>query len=537
MSVKKLILPAVAVTALVGGVAGYFYFNGAPGDTATPLGIAKVIPEKAYLAAFISTDEKNWAKLRQFGTPEAQQAYEKSLKEFRQKMLSESNVDVDKDVKPWMGNMMVAMMPSPNAKEPEMLVAIAIKDKVSALSFANKLKSDAKATTTETDYKGVKIAEIVDAKSKNPSYAAVLKDSYLVVGSDKKAIEQSIDTLQGSPSFATKQEAAPLLSQNDGEAVVARLYLPDYAGMVKAISASSSMPMNASTLEQLKSVKSMVSTVSIDDVGLRLKGAMKFDPKTAIELKPSSSKVAAQFPIDTFALVSGANLSSYWSQNVAQAKNIPESKKFIDMMRGGTQTAGLDLDTDIFSWMDGEFAIGMMPISQGPLAQMGVGGAMVFTTSDRKTAEATLSKLDAIGTSQSLTIAQREVNGKKVTEWQTPQGGLLGHGWLDDHTLFIALGDQLVTSLSSQPNPSLEASDNFKAVTASLPKQNFGYFYVDVEKTMALVNKATGGSQKLAMNPETTAIMNSIKGVGGTTIQTDKTTRQIEAVLALKPAK
>ncbi len=537
MSVKKLILPAVAVT-VAGGVAGYLYFNGASGDSATPLGIAKVIPDQAYAAAFISTDEKNWAKLKQFGTPEAQQAVDKSLKEFQQKMLTETSLDADKDLKPWVGNLMVAMMPSASIKEPEVVMAIAIKDKVSALSFANKFKSGAKVKNTETDYKGVKISELVGEKSKKPIYTTVLKDSYLVLSTSKKAIEQSVDTLQGSSSFATKPEAASLLSQTkDGEATVARFYLPDYAGMVQTMSSSSSTPMSASTLEQLKRVKSMVATVSIDEVGLRLKGAVKVDPQTAIEFKPSPGKVVAQFPTDTFALVSGANLSSYWSQVTTQAKDSPEAKQVIDAMRGGSQIIGLDLDKDIFGWMNGEFAIGMMPVSQGVLAQLGFGGAMVFNTNDRKTAEATLSKLDTIGKSQSLTIAQRDVNGKKVTEWQTPQGALLGHGWLDDNTVFIAMGDQLVTTMSSQPNPSLEASDSFKAVTASLPKQNIGYFYMNMEKTMALVNKVTSVSQKSATKPETTAILNSIKGVGGTTTQTDKTMSQFEAVLALKPAK
>ena len=538
MSVKKLILPAVAATALAGGVAGYLYFNGATGDSATPLGIAKVIPNQAYMAAFIATDEKNWAKLKQFGTPEAHQAVDKSLQEFQQKMLTETSVDADKDLKPWVGNLMVAVMPSANLKEPDVVMAIAIKDKASALSFANKFKSGAKVKNTETDYKGIKINQLVGEKSKKPIYTAVLKESYLMLSSNKTAIEQSIDTLQGSPSFATKLEATPQSSQTDnGDAPVARFYLPDYAGMVQAMSSKSRTPMDTSTLEQLKRVKSVVGTVSIDDVGLRLKGAVMVDPKTAIDYKTSPGKVVAQFPTDTFALVSGANLDSYWSQMAAQAKDSPQEKQVVDTMRGGSQMIGLDLDKEIFSWMNGEFAIGMMPLSQGILGQLGFGGAMVFSTSDRKTADATLSKLDTIAKSQSLAIVERNVNGKKVTEWKTPQGALLGHGWLDNNTVFIATGDQLVTTLSSQTNPSLETSDSFKAVTASLPKQNIGYFYVDVEKTMTLINRVTSVSQKSAMNPEATAILNSIKGFGGTTTPTDKATSQFEAVLALNPAK
>ncbi len=537
MSVKKLILPAVAVTALAGGVAGYFYLNGAPGDTATPLGIAKVIPDKAYMAAFVSTDEKNWDKLKQFGTPEAQQAVNKSFQDFQQKMLTESNVDVDKDLKPWMGNLMVAVMPGSDPKKPEVLMAIAIKDKVSALSFANKLKSNAKVKSTETEYKGVKISEAIDDKSKKPGYTAVLKDAYLVLSSDKAAIERSIETLQGSPSFASRSDVTPLLAERDGEAVVARFYVPNYADVAQAMSSDPSTRINSSPLESLRRVKSVVSTVSIEGVGLRLKGTVKVDPQTAIAFKPSPGKVVSQFPADTLALVSGADLNAYWSQVTARAKDSPEVKQSVDMMRGGSQLIGLDLDRDIFGWMNGEFAIGMAPLSQGLLSQFGVGGVMVFNTSDRKTAEATISKLDTLAKSQSLTIAQREINGKKVTEWQTPKGALLGHGWLDDNTLFIAMGDQLVSAVSSHANASLETSDRFKAVTASLPKQNIGYFYMDVEKTMALVNKATPVSQKSATKPETTAILNSILGVGGTTIQTDQVTSQFEAVLALKPAK
>jgi len=54
---------------------------------------------------------------------------------------------------------------------------------------------------------------------------------------------------------------------------------------------------------------------------------------------------------------------------------------------------------------------------------------------------------------------------------------------------------------------------------------------------MTLINRVTPVSQKSAMKPETTAILNSIKGFGGTTTPTDKATSQFEAVLALKPAK
>ena len=537
MSVKKLILPALAVTTLAGGVAGYFYLNGAPGDTAMPLGIAKVIPDEAYLAAFISTDEKGWTKLKQSLSSDAQQAYDRSFKEFQQKMLAESKIDVERDLKPWMGNMMVAMLPNSKANQPEVLMAIAIKDKVSALSFANKLKSDPKTKTVETDYKGVKITEAVSESGKSPSYTAVLKDAYLVMASNRNAIEHSIETAQGGASFATKPESAALLSQTKtGESVLARFYLPDYASSVQAMGRSSTK-MSAKTLEQLKQVKSIAGTMSVDDAGLRFKGAVNVDPKLAIAFKPAPGKVVSQFPVDTLALVSGANLNAYWTQITAQAKDNPETKKVVDMMRGATQAIGLDLDNDIFGWMNGEFAIGMVPENQGMMAQLGIGQAMMFTTSDRKTAEATLGKLDSLVKAQSLQVGQRDVNGKKITEWKAPQGTLVSHGWINDNTVFIATGDQLVTNLSGQPNPALDTSDSFKSAIASLPKDNVGYFYMDVDKTMTLLNKVSRGAYTANMKPDTVAILGSVKSFGGTTTQTDQTTSQFEAVVAFKPTK
>jgi len=63
----------------------------------------------------------------------------------------------------------------------------------------------------------------------------------------------------------------------------------------------------------------------------------------------------------------------------------------------------------------------------------------VFDTSDRKTAEATF-EIDAIAKSNFITVGQRNVQGKAVTEWQIPlQSALLGHGWLDEDTVLWLL--------------------------------------------------------------------------------------------------
>jgi hypothetical protein len=201
-------------------------------------------------------------------------------------------------------------------------------------------------------------------------------------------------------------------------------------------------------------------------------------------------------------------------------------------VRGQLKFVNIDLDKDIFGWMNGEFAFGAVPSNQGVLANVGFGGALVFDTSDRKTAEATLTKLDTLAKTQQINVANRNIAGKDVTEWQIPrQGALLAHGWLDQDTVFVALGGPVADAISDRKNQSLNNSDAFKAVTGSLHKPNGGYFYLDMDKTktVPLINSF------ISSDANTITILSSIRGLGFTANSPDKSTSELEMLLALKP--
>jgi hypothetical protein len=162
---------------------------------------------------------------------------------------------------------------------------------------------------------------------------------------------------------------------------------------------------------------------------------------------------------------------------------------------------------------------------------------MVFNTSDRQTAQATLTKLDNLAKTQTINVATRNVGGKDITEWQIPQqGALFAHGWLDQNTVFLAVGGPVAEALTNNKNQPLDNSESFKAITSSLQKPNGGYFYLDMDKTMSLVNRFAAQSQQ-PIPPDANAILSSIRGVGVTATSPDKSTSQVEMLLALKPSK
>ncbi|MFN6487474.1 MULTISPECIES: DUF3352 domain-containing protein [unclassified Nostoc] len=553
-SKSKFLIPAVGAAVVVAGsIAAYTYFKGTSGGSSDALASAKVVPSTALMATYITTDPEAWAKLKQFGTPEAQKLVAKGLEDFNKQMFSDSNVSYEKDIKPWAGDVMIAVLPpnpvkpaqlnvpsgAPNVptnlqQEPNILIVVGIKDKLSALNFANKLKSQKGVKLQESDYQGQKIVETT--QNGKPTYSVVLNNSQLVLAPEKQAVEKAIDTFKGQSSFANKEGASSVLKGVNVKNSLAQIYVPDYAGMVQQLTAGNpqAKQLPPQTLTQLKQIKSVVAGVGVDDAGVRVKAIANLDPQlNKFQYQSSPGNIIGQFPADTFALISGNGISRGWEVLVEQSKDYPEMKQALEQARGQLKTVNIDLDKDVFGWMNGEFAFGAIPSNQGVLASVGFGGALVFDTSDRKTAEATLTKLDTLAKTQQINVANRNIGGKDVTEWQIPQqGALLAHGWLDQDTVFVALGGPIAEAVSDRKNPSLDTSDAFKAVTGSLQKPNGGYFYLDMDKTktVPLINSF------VSSNADTIIILNSIRGLGFTAISPDKSTSELEMLLALKPA-
>jgi hypothetical protein len=553
-SKSKFLIPAVgaAVVVIAGSIAAYTYFKGSSGGSSDALGSAKVVPSTALMATYITTDSGAWAKLQQFGTPEAQKLVAKGLENFNKQMFSDSNVSYEKDIQPWAGSVMIALLPTnpvkpaqlnvpsgaPNVptnlqQEPNILIVVGIKDKLSALSFANKLKSQKGVKLQESDYQGQKIIE--STQNGKQTYSVVLNNSHLVLAPQKQAIEKAIDTFKGQSSFANKEGANSILKGVDVKNSLAQIYVPDYAGMIQQLTSVNpqAKQLPPQTLTQLKQIKSVVAAVGVDDAGVRVKAIANLDPQlNKFQYQSSPGNIIGQFPTDTLALISGNGISRGWEALVEQSKDYPEMKQALEQVRGQLKSVNLDLDKDIFGWMNGEFALGAIPSNQGVLASVGFGGALVFDTSDRKTAEGTLTKLDSLAKTQQINVANRNIGGKDITEWQIPQqGALLAHGWLDQDTVFLALGGPIADVVADGKNSSLGNSETFKAITGSLQKPNGGYFYLDMDKTktVPLINSF------ISSNADTITILGSIRGLGFTATSPNKSTSELEMLLALKP--
>ncbi len=537
---KSHFLIAGAAILAAGGIATYIYLRNVALKVSSPLGSAQIVPEATIMATFFYPNQQALTNLQQFGTPEARKLISQGYAEFQQENFAQTSIDWEKDLKPWLGGVMLAVVPGETGQDREpvnILMVVGIKNKLEALKFASKLKGEGEAKIIERQYQGVKYQEVTDESGK--TFNATILGDYLVIAPVAAAVEDAIDTFQGQASLAMRKDAAESLQQSVGvKNAIATIFVPNYSQLmttfVDDLPEKDKLP--AATREQLQQVDSLVMRIGVDDGGVRLRAVTKLNSALlpVEQTQPVSGEVLQRFPAETMMLISGMGISKTWSQFVAQAQEDRNLQEILDTVRKTFQSVDWDADREVFSWMDGEFAVGLIPSNQGILAQSGVGGAVVLDTSDRSTAEQVLQKLNMMAIENAgVAIKEKKVDGKAVIEWQMPSlGTFLGYGWLDDDSLFVAFGEPLIEMMTTMPENSLISSKGFEEIAGSLPVPNQGYFYLDMEQAMALVNRYPVAY--ITIPQDIRAIFGSIRGIGMTGSWSDDLTWEMEILLALK---
>lgn len=566
MSAQKLAFAGRLVMAglfLAGAAGAYIYLQGI-GRQLTPVDSAKIVPKDTMLAAYIDTDSQNWQRLQQFGSPEFQTAIAKSFESLEKGIFSQKELNYQTDLKPWVGDVMLALLPplsdnnsklnqaSPNATaapesktstnpqgnaEENVLLVVGIQNPLRAWLFQRDFQSKTQLKLEEFEYKGVKISQSIIGENP-PNYSAVL-GKHLLLAEQQKVLEKAIDSYQNSASLATSSEGIELLKKwQEIKNPVLQVYLPNSTILTQGWPGN--MSENPRLSETAAGIKYAVVSAGIEPDGIRIKAIAKVDPELIPKpaLRENQTGLLHRFPSETIALINGKGLKSYWAMVVEQVSIDPVMANNLTAMKTAFKAnTNLDLDRDIFSWMDGEFALGIMPSNQGILAQIGFGGVMLLETSDRPLAEATMKKIDQTFATKFplLEVGAKTYEKLPVTEWKVKSQDIVlgGYGWLEPNLLLIALGQPMISLMSQPIAAPLNTSQNFLAIAGLLPTPNQSYFYLNMEQLMTIVNRAPlpPGNQ---ISPDVLAVLNSIQGIGVTSIRPAAEITQMDMLVALK---
>ncbi|MEM6255533.1 MAG: DUF3352 domain-containing protein [Cyanobacteria bacterium P01_D01_bin.156] len=200
-------------------------------------------------------------------------------------------------------------------------------------------------------------------------------------------------------------------------------------------------------------------------------------------------------PAATYVMGSGYDISGFWN-DVSSAFSLSDiSGGLLETARSIVSLAtGLDLDTDILGWMDGEYSLFLFPSRSGLLnsffPNLGLEAGVILETSNRPAAETALEALDdVIGEDAVIPIT---VADSPVVNWQYDidldgaMDSVLAHTWITEDTLAFTTGtgamERLVVPAGFNP---LNNHSTFRNATDSFPKPNNGYFYINMGSTLS----------------------------------------------------
>lgn len=548
----SLLLPVGAAVLLIGGGGAAYWAltQGGIGSGDLPIG-AEVIPQDALMTLSVSTDPGQWQQLREFGTPQSQAAFDQNLAQLRDRLLTANGYDYEKDIQPWIGKeVSIALLApaatnnAPNAApvlpKPVAIVVLPIQNPLQAKQLLDKPRSSTAGKLVDRTYKGFQIKE-TQGKAETLS-ATVFDGKLLVVATDPKAMDRAIDTYKGEkgqPSLKATPGFTQALGKIQATPSFGRMYLNFPAAT--AFTVANSGKVAAPNLAQMSQTQGVATTMSLEAEGVHFKGITWYKPDSqkTYKVENNGKSMPGRLPQNTLLMTSGGNLKQFW-QNYTQgatAINLALPPVSPDWLQKALKsTINMDLDNDFLAWMEGEFALAMVGVPDGSPSGLPFNLLFMVQSSDRRATETTLKQLDqTMADKYKFKVEEAKAGDQPVTNWSSPLGFAVTHGWLSDNVAFIALGSPsvpVVNDILPKPAASLADSQPFKASVPSAPSPNNGNFFANLDlykaKKLPLPQLPLGNQN----------LLDAIRSIGVTAaISDDRSTRYDVTVLLQKAGK
>jgi Protein of unknown function (DUF3352) len=535
-----------------GGVAAWWLFT--QGRTLSgdlPPG-ANIIPSDALFAVSVSTNPKQWEKLREFGTKQTQGELDRNLLQLRDRFLTSNGYDFQKDIAPWVGDEVTMAILPPEAVKPApkpvatdgiapgneqaMVMVLPIKNQQAAQSSLAQQVTLKKGKWTDRTYQGIAIKE-TEGKTGEKFSTALLDGRFLLITDNPQATERAIAAYKGKPSLATVGGLAENYPKIANSEPFAEFYI-NVPATAKIANSSPNRQLPAQVLAQLQNNQGIAGTISLESEGIRLKGVSWFNPNSqrTLVVENNAGKMQTRLPAETLMMLSGGNLQRSWGEYVLTSQGNPLSPIAPEQLRSGVKSltnSTLDLERDFLSWMKGEYSFAIIPNTPKNSSLQDFRAALVFMVqvSDRPSAEASLKKLDAVMQNQyQFKVEPTTVAAQPVVNWIGPFGTLTAtHGWLDGDTAFLVVGAPIVDKIAPKANNSLANTSSFRKAVPEQPNPTSGQFFLDVEET----------AKNFPLPPlfaNQQLLLEASRSIGVTSAVSDNRSNRYDIFLALKKA-
>lgn len=545
----------VAGTAIALGIGGYLGYRLARGPAVGPVDMptgVELLPPDTVMAMTVTTHEGQWKRLRGFGTLQSRSQFDQQLVRWRDRFLTDNGLNYKRDIQPWVGDeATLAILPLDSEAKPEpspdasatpdataplpegfldpnqplpLVVVLPIADGGKAQQVLSRAAIATGQQVQTRDYQGFSIRE-VDGEGDQDYAATVLENKYAVVSNQAIAVERVINTYKAGASLRDVGGYREAIADSTLDQPFLRLYLSG-PEVRQVVAANTAQPVPLLGITPVQRNQGVAASLALESNGLRILGAnwLAADSETRYTVANDAGELPEFLPEEVLLLLSGGDFQQFWESYRQNAVANPASPlNPTTFEQGINRLTSLNWNDDLLTWMDGEFALALIPLPN-PAGTPQMGMVLMVQTSDRTAAEAVLKKLDGVmGDRYQFQVSTTELDGQSIVNWVSPFGSLaMSHGWIDDKTVFLTLGTGTVNRVLPTPQTPLKENVTFKTTDSDVLTAYDGRVFVDVAQLQNY-----GANLPLPPLPPGAAIVTeSLQQIGLTSaIRSDRTSR------------
>jgi hypothetical protein len=454
------------------------------------------------------------------------------LSSLKTSLLADTGLDYQRDIKPWIDDEITLAVTSAdidrdasNGRQTGYLMAIATKNAQKSREFLELLFTKRAIAGTELmfeQYKGIKLIsdnqqsssaatqkpDTHSDKSRQNSFSgAVVGDRFILFANHPKILRDAINNVQAADlnltSSSQYQKALTLLPAD--KIGLTYLNLPSVAAWQGLESATQKYDSQIIALEvNRKGLLAETTLLAAPDQEIapppptlsQTVGALQYIP-TATQFSISGSDLSH---------LENTNLNQLWQQSTqlsgASSSSSGAVSRLVKQPLAELQARwGIELPKDIFSWVQGEYALGLLP-HEGQTTP-----DFIFVAEKLDAAVQGISRLDAVAQQQGLSVAQLPLQNQKISAWTqlitapasssdadgssfTLKAKVQGvHTGVGNYEIFTTSVGAMDEALKAGKNGALVNSPNFQDSVDAIPKPNQGYLYLDWPASRTIVER------------------------------------------------
>ncbi|MEG4430064.1 MULTISPECIES: DUF3352 domain-containing protein [unclassified Microcoleus] len=521
------------VLALLGLSAGGFYWLTthtplnllAGGPTTTPAAAVFVSKQAPLLASMLVNPDRLEALRQVFATPEERSRSHAEFEQIKKSFLGNTGLDYSRDIQPWIGDEITLAVTTPdfdgdssNGQQAGFLLAVSSQKVDRSQKFLDsywRQQSRGDKTVQSEIYKGVRINYKQAPKSQKKSASLSpfnpfsLPTSKLPSSFATAAIGGNFNS-GNNQSFVLFSNSPIVIRDAINNLETANLNLnntPEYQKALQQLTqgrialAFVNLPQSATEQNPQVSLNSLAVAVGVNRRGLLAQTALVTsrentasptlsEPVQALQYIPSASPFA----------VASTDLRNFWADLSSAVSTNPEVSNLVDRTLGDIQQLwGVNLPQDIFDWVQGEYALAVLPNSSN-------GADWIFAAENSADSQKAIDKLDEIARSKEYSIGSFTLRNQKITAWtqlttsqnygkennrksaiETEAKGV--RATVGKYEIFTTSVEAMDAALEAAETVSLVANQDFQTSIEPLPPSNDGYFYLDWPSSRAIWEK------------------------------------------------